>query len=147
MYLHNKYGLKILHSSSETQNDLQYHLDLLEENNIVLDRYNLGEFAYPLAYARQPKLMWKDQTHIFNTCGSLNAIYIIMFSSDLSVLTERLSQRGDTKLVLSNIKALNELYMMASYYLSKKYNNIYGMDMAYIKDQCQEFERIKNLFK
>lgn len=114
----------------------------MEEDNIVLDRYNLGEFVYPLAYARQPKLTWIEQNKIFEECKNKDVIYIIMYSSNFSVLEKRLSKRGDTEQVLENAKYLNELYIMANYYLCKKYYNIFGIDMSYTENQCDEFEDI-----
>ena len=69
-YLANKFNLEILHSSSETKNDLDYHIELIEKDNIVLDRANLGEIVYPLIYGREPKMTLDEQAYFMTFCST-----------------------------------------------------------------------------
>ena len=75
-YLQKNFNMKMIHSSSETANDLEYHMGLLEDNNVVLDRANLGEIVYPAIYNRAPKMTWSDQIDFMNECMSKNVIYV-----------------------------------------------------------------------
>ena len=52
----------MIHSSSETKNDLEYHINILNyEFPTVYDRFNLGEIVYPLVYNRERKLNILEQ--------------------------------------------------------------------------------------
>lgn len=131
-----------MHSSSETKNDLQYHLDLLKEDNIVLDRYNLGEFVYPQIYGRAPKMNWKEQLEVMNECEKLDVIYVIFYASDFNTLKERLYKRGDTQQVLDNAEKLNILYKALATQLSDVYDNVYMLDITKVANQMEFFEEI-----
>ena len=50
-YIIDKYKTEMVHSSSETKNDFDYHNDLLNNDEaIVYDRFNMGEIVYPTVY-------------------------------------------------------------------------------------------------
>ena len=106
-YLQEKYNMKMKHSSSETKNDFQYHLDLLKEDNVVLDRANLGEIVYPAVYNRQKKMNWDEQVDFMNACMDNDVIYIIFYASNFNTLKDRLFKRGDTEQVLNNAEKIN----------------------------------------
>ena len=36
-------GFKYHHSTSQTENDFNYHMDLLKKDNMIMDRFSLGE--------------------------------------------------------------------------------------------------------
>lgn len=56
-YIIEKYKTDMIHSSSETKNDLKYHMDLLDyEFPVVYDRFNLGEIVYPSVYRKKKKI-------------------------------------------------------------------------------------------
>ena len=139
-YLANKFNLEILHSSSETKNDLDYHIELIEKDNIVLDRANLGEIVYPLIYGREPKMTWDEQIDFMNSCMDGDVIYIIFYASDFNDLKERLFKRGDTEQVLQNAEKINLVFKVLAQQFSTFYNNVYALDISKEKDQIQWFE-------
>lgn len=141
-YLKDKYNLKILHSSSETKNDLQYHLDLLNKDNIILDRANLGEIVYPTIYNRIAKMTWSEQLEFMNYCKDNNIIYIIFYASNFNDLKDRLFKRGDTEQVLQNAEKINFVFMFLAKMFNELYNNVHIIDISKEKDQVDCFNNI-----
>lgn len=139
-YLANKFNLEILHSSSETKNDLDYHIELIEKDNIVLDRANLGEIVYPLIYGREPKMTLDEQAYFMTFCSTQKVIYIIFYASNFNTLKDRLFNRGDTKQVLNNAKRLNALYRILAESYENIYSNVYTIDITEDSDQIRWFE-------
>lgn len=141
-YLQEKYNMKMKHSSSETKNDFQYHLDLLKEDNVVLDRANLGEIVYPEVYGRKPKMNWDEQIDIMNACMDLDVVYIIFYASDFNTLKERLFKRGDTQQVLDNAEKINLVFKTLAHEFSELYPNVYALDISKESDQIKFFEDV-----
>ena len=141
-YLNDKYDLEIIHLSSETPNTLEYHLDLLKEDNIVLDRANIGEIVYPLVYNRKSKMTWDEQIDFMNTCMDEDVIYIIFYASDFNNLKERLYSRGDTEQVLENAEKINLAFRLLAEQFSTFYSNVYALDISKDKDQIEFFKNI-----
>lgn len=131
-----------MHLSSETPNTLEYHLDLLKEDNIVLDRANIGEIVYPLVYNRKSKMTWDEQIDFMNTCMDEDIIYIIFYASDFSDLKERLYSRGDTEQVLKNAEKINLAFRLLAEQFSTFYSNVYALDISKDKDQIEFFKNI-----
>lgn len=142
-FLEQERNLDIRHSSSDTKNDLQYHVDLIKEDNIVCDRCNLGEVVYPTVYGREPKMTWSEQITFMNFCQDLSAIYIIFYASNFNDLKERLFKRGDTEQVLNNAEKINSLYNMLANMFSDLYNNVFAIDISKDKDQIEFFKNIE----
>lgn len=142
-YLIENYNLDMKHSSAYTKNDLDYHLDLLEEDNVVLDRANLGEIVYPSVYGREPKMDWDDQIDFMNECADRNILYIIFYSSDFEVLRKRLFKRGDTEEVLKNAEKINLVFKVLANEFSTFYDNVFALDISKEKDQIAFFEKVK----
>ena len=143
-YLKDNYKLEILHSSSETENTLQYHLDLIKRDNFVLDRANLGEIVYPCVYRREPKMDIVQQKYFMDRCFTDDIIYIIFYASDFEDLKHRLYSRGDTDRVLRNAEKLNIIFKLLSDTLTQVYTNVFALDISKEKDQIDFFERIIN---
>ena len=141
-HLQDNYNLKMIHSSNLTENTLQYHLDLIKEDNVVLDRANLGEIVYPTIYNREPKMTWSDQTYFMNKCLLENVIYIIFYASDFNTLKDRLFKRGDTQQVLDNAEKINLAFKMLAEMFSSQYSNVYALDISKVNDQIKFFEDI-----
>lgn len=141
-YLISKYGMKMIHSNSETKNDLEYHLDLLKEDNVVLDRANLGEIVYPAVYGREPKMDWDDQIDFMNKCAENKVIYIIFYASDFNTLKERLFKRGDTEQVLENAEKINLVFKVLAEMFGTFYDNVYPLDISKIENQVEYFHEI-----
>lgn len=139
-YITKTYKTDMIHSSSETKNDLEYHMNILDwKFPTVYDRFNLGEIVYPLVYDRQTKLNTIEQELIMERCEKEHIPYIIFYSSDFSVLRERLFSRGDTEQVLENAEEINKLFAACAILLSKKYSNVYALDIAKEADQLAAF--------
>lgn len=135
-YLCEKYNLKIIHSSNKTENTLDYHNKLIESDNIVLDRANLGEVVYPIVFNRKPKMTWEEQLDFIN---NFDGIYIIFYASDFNDLKTRLFSRGDTEDVLNNAKEINSLYTLLATIIDKK---IYKIDISNINNQIKYFDEV-----
>lgn len=133
----------MIHSSSETKNDLQYHIDLLKEDNVVLDRANLGEIVYPAIYNREPKMNWDEQIDFMNECSKIGVIYIIFYASNFETLRERLFKRGDTQQVLDNAEKINLAFRILAEEFASLYDNVYALDISKVNDQVEFFENIK----
>lgn len=141
-YLQEKYNMKMKHSSSETKNDFQYHLDLLKEDNVVLDRANLGEIVYPAVYNRQKKMNWDEQVDFMNACMDNDVIYIIFYASNFNTLKDRLFKRGDTEQVLNNAEKINLAFKILAEEFSELYPNVYALDISKESNQIDFFENI-----
>ena len=131
-YLIDKYNMTMKHSSSETKNDIEYHLDLLKDDNVVLDRYNLGEIVYPEVYGRVPKMNWDEQIDVMNTCMDKDVHYIIFY----------VFKRGDTRQVLENAEKINLVFKTLAHMFSELYPNVYALDISKESDQIEFFENI-----
>ena len=136
--------MKMKHSSSDTKNDLQYHYNLLKEDNVVLDRANLGEIVYPSIYNRKKKMNWDEQIDFMNECMKKDVIYIIFYASDFNTLKERLFKRGDTQQVLDNAEKINLAFRILAEEFSTLYDNVFALDISKESDQIKFFESCKN---
>lgn len=141
-FLEKEKHLNIRHSTASTKNDLQYHVDLIKEDNIVCDRFNLDEIVYPIVYNRESKMTWHEQITLMNFCSDLSAIYIIFYASNFEDLKERLYTRGDTEQVLENAEKINILFIMLADIFSQLYSNVYVLDISKDKDQIEFFKNI-----
>ncbi len=142
-FLEQNRNMDIEHSSSDTKNDLQYHLDLIKYDSVVCDRCNLGEIVYPIIYHREPKMTWLEQLEFMNVCKEKSVIYIIFFASNFEDLKERLFKRGDTEQVLANAEKINILYTMLANIFSNTYDNVFALDISKNKDQIEFFKEIE----
>lgn len=93
--LKEKYGFGIMHLTSKTPNDLKFHMQLLERDNMVYDRFMCGEMVYPQIYGRAPKLSIDEVCKIMQRIVDNNDILIIMYASDINTLKKRLIERGE----------------------------------------------------
>ena len=78
-HLMKKYALKYFHSNNETENTLEYHQNLIKEDNVICDRFNLGEIIYPIIYARKPKMKYNEHELLFKQMKLTNTIFISIF--------------------------------------------------------------------
>lgn len=141
-YLIKNYNLEMIHSSSDTKNDLEYHLELISKDDRVLDRANLGEIVYPVLYNREAKMSWDEQIDFMNKCMEEKVIYIIFYSSDFEVLKKRLFGRGDMQKVLDNAKTINCLFRLLAEQFGTFYPNVHTIDISKVNDQIAWFEEV-----
>lgn len=131
--LRDKFGMKIIHSTSKTRNDLNYHLDLLDyQNNTVFDRFSVGEFVYPKIYGRDPKIADDEFKIIEKRIIDNNDLFIIFITSNMNIINERLIARNEYEY----LKEMNDQNILFSEYAKKfrdkyrDYKNFYVIDVA-----------------
>lgn len=142
-YLVEKYGLTAIHSTADTPNDLQYHIDLLSNDNVVLDRANLGEIVFPILHHRDFKMSFEDQEKFMQYCNEHDVIYIVFYDSTFEVLKDRLFSRGDNEWVLKHAEIMNYMFMELALRYSEQYDNVFALDISKVSDQIKFFERRK----
>jgi thymidylate kinase len=133
-------GYTSIHSSSQTENTLDYHIKLLDNNKVVLDRANLGEIVYPAIYGRTPKMSIYEQHEFMDKCEKNNIMYIVFFASDFNTLKERLFSRGDTQQVLENAEKINLAFKLLALEYSERYKNVIPLDISKVDDQILFYE-------
>lgn len=129
--LKNKYNMNIIHSTSKTRNDLNYHIDLLDyQNNTVFDRFHIGELVYPEIYNRSSCLSLDDFNLINKRIIDNQDVLVVFYTSDLSILKDRLIKRGELN-YLDEIEQQNKLFSFYASVLSQyDYKYFYIMDIS-----------------
>ena len=131
-------GYEYFHSSSETENDLKYHLDLLDGDKRIIDRFSLGEMIYPRVYRRESRI---NDSDLLDTFSDPNTIYLVLFSSDNDLLIDRIKNRNEEKdhnLNFERVLESNDYFKSSKYFFAKysKYivilNDIYYVDVSKI---------------
>lgn len=93
-YLQGNFNLNYQHSSSETDNNFEYHFELLDSNeNVVLDRFQLGEIIYPMFTPERESKITLSQAVMLSRME--DTLTIILYASDTSILQDRLHERGE----------------------------------------------------
>lgn len=127
----NKYGFKYHHSTSKTQNDLSYHIDLLLSSTpTVYDRFNIGEHIFPTLFGRESKMNMFSLVAIIRTIQTTNCVMVILYSSDVSILKKRLKIRGEDSKTLKLIDSINYMFQMFATSLLRGYDNVLAIDIA-----------------
>ena len=128
-----KFGMNVIHSTAKTRNTLEYHLDLLDNHeNTCFDRFSVGEMVFPKLYGREPKLTEEEFYKTLKRVEDNNDIYVLFTCSDVSILKNRLIDRGELD-YLNEIEGQLVLYnevakKMTDFY--KGYKNFYICDIA-----------------
>lgn len=125
-------GYEYFHSSSETENDLKYHLDLLDGDKRVIDGFSISEMIYSVVYGRESKLKHNE---FIETLVDKNTIYCVLYSSVLDVLINRIINRNhekDADFKKRDITESNRLFA-SIYYSLEPYRDdviVYFFDVA-----------------
>lgn len=120
-------GYKYFHSNAETKNDLDYHMSLLNGDKRVIDRFSVGEIIYPTFYKREGKL---NEEEFMETISDENTIYVILYSSDLKTLEDRIVKRDKGKHIdFEELKYSNKNFELVANKL-KNYKNILIFDVT-----------------
>lgn len=129
--LRDKFGMKILHSTAETRNDLYYHLDLLDyQTNTVFDRFHVGEYVYPKVYGRKAKMNAKELEEVERRIIDNNDLFIIFITSKMDIINERLIARGEEN-YLAEMADQNKWFRKYARKFEKyNYKNFYVIDVA-----------------
>lgn len=129
-------GYEYFHSSNKTENDRKYHLDLLDGDKRVIDRFSLGEMIYPTIYGRESKINDKD---LVDTFSDPNTLYFVLFSSDSDLLIDRIKNRNEEKdynLNFEHVLESNDNFRFSKHFFARysKYNiilnNIHYADVS-----------------
>ena len=108
-HLQDNFNLKYQHSSSETDNNFEYHFELLDsKENIVLDRFQLGEIIYPMFTPERESKITLSQAVMLSRME--DTLTIILYASDTSVLKGRIHERVETYSPLYD--TINELFKL-----------------------------------
>lgn len=115
---------KVIHMTKEDDNSFFGYRKLLDNENVIFDRYALGELVYPFIYKRVPQMgpmevlaLAKDVDYLF-----------ISYSSDPLLLVDRVFER-DNK-VESGIVESNLQFQALADMLQYKAPNIILVDVA-----------------
>lgn len=142
-HLQDKYALTYYHSNNKTENTLEYHQNLIKDNNVICDRFNLGEIVYPVIYGRQTKMKYQEHETLFKQLNEMGAMFILFIDSNGKTLNQRLTSRGDTEEVLLNSSIENDLFIAIKDYLEKKYKDmLIVVDVDKVPDQIKFIEDI-----
>lgn len=151
-------GFNYHHSTSQNENDFNYHMNLLKKDNMILDRFSLGEMIYPKVYGREGKINLKE---FIETFSDENTIYVVLFTEDCYdyVLEKRVKDRdGDlTDEQVDDLYSSAEKFRIAAKFL-REFNeeNILVFNTAFtstseiinnIEMNIEELERKKNFGK
>lgn len=118
------------HATSKTPNDYKYHKDLLDKGFSLCDRFCIGELIYPKLYNREPKINITEVHDLFNQCKENNDIFIILYSSDINILKNRLIVRGENN-YLDEIETQNRWFLSYAWNLSTNdYSRYFVIDIA-----------------
>ena len=138
--LQKKYGMEYFHSTSKTPNDLKFHSDLLDKDNMICDRFMCGEYVYPKIYNRPPKMTLEEIVQIMQKIVDNNDILVIMYASDLNTLKERLIARGELD-YLKEIEEQNKLFQEIAHILEVfEYKNFVTVDVS----KLENYEKLDN---
>ena len=145
----NKYNMTPMHLNSSTPNDYDFHNKLLNKNNMVYDRFFMGELVYPQIYHRKPKLTFNESLELMKKIVKNNDLFIVLFASDINTLKNRLIERGGDELkYLDEIEQQNELFMkMAWCFKVFEYENFICVDISDEKNYAILDNIIDTIFK
>ncbi len=123
-FIKDKFGFEIVHSGAENANDYEYHSSLLKDkNHKFYDRFMAGEFVYPRIYGRPAKLTVTEMDKLFDEIEETNSLYIIVNTSNLDIVNERLIARGELD-YLDEIKEQTQLFLaFASNIFEERFEN------------------------
>ena len=131
--LQKKYNMDIIHSTSKTRNDYDYHIDLIDyHDNTIFDRWSVGEMIFPFIYNREPKITTEEFYMTLNRVIENNDMYIIFICSDVEILNKRLIERNEIDYlneINEQCRRYSEVASLMSNYF-KDYKNFYICDIA-----------------
>ena len=127
----NTYDCKSLHLDAKDPNDYEFHHALISSSEMtVYDRFMISEMIYSSIYERPCKLNQDELWRLWNEIMLSQSLYIILYTSDMSILRDRLIERGELD-YLEEIEQQNNLFKYWGNMLSKwNYENFHLIDIA-----------------
>jgi len=140
-FISNKFNAKIIHSTSTTKNDFKYHMELLQDNNdVVFDRFHLGEFIYSDIFNRKCKMTPEELFQIQEYLKENDIDLIILVADDFNFLLNRLNIRGEEEEIKNRINRINDSYYQYGSML-EYYDNVHFLNVNY----CNPIEYVDAL--
>lgn len=123
-------GFDYHHSTSQNKNDFNYHMNLLKKDNMVLDRFSLGEMIYPKIYNREGKINLKEFVETFS---DENTVYVILFTEDNYdyILDKRVTDRDG---VLTVAQTDNLYYSAKKFRIAAEFLGEFGGENVLVFD-------------
>lgn len=125
-------GFEYVHSDSTTENDINYHLSLIEKRgNWVIDRYSLGEMIYSPIYDRPSKLSLDE--FLETIPENDNIIIIVLYASNGMALADRITKRDKIdyrNIDLSALNKSNDFFEFLGKTLSQSRKNVLVYDTS-----------------
>lgn len=120
-----------IHLDASTPNDYIFHYDCIKRPEfLVYDRFMVSEMIYSIIYKRPCKLNYDRFMELWNDIMLSGSMYIILYTSDTSILRKRLLERGEIDYLLE-IEQQNSLFRYWGNMLSSwKYPNFHLLDIA-----------------
>lgn len=132
-FINSKFGFEVVHSDAKSKNDYEYHSNLLKcTQHKFYDRFMAGEFVYPRIYNRPAKLSISEMEKLFDEIVETNSLYIIMTTTDMSIVKQRLIDRGELD-YLNEIDEQVSLFGGFAHVFEKyfdKYDNFKWVDIS-----------------
>lgn len=125
------YDSAFRHLDASDPNDYEFHHNLIESPEMtVFDRFMISEVIYSTIYKRPCKLNIDELWTLWNQIMMSQSLYIILYTSDMSILEERLKERGELD-YLDEINQQNDLFKYWGRMLNSwGYENFHLLDIA-----------------
>lgn len=105
-----KFNIPFIHLTVDDLNNRQAFSEIIMNNtSIIYDRFMGSEFVYSTLYNRVPKITYNELLFLYNSIISQNALYIILYTTDINILKQRLITRGEY-FYLEEIEKQNQLF-------------------------------------
>jgi thymidylate kinase len=127
----NYYNCDFRHLDASDPNDYEFHHMLISKPEMaVFDRFMISEVVYSTIYKRPCKLNMDELYTLWNQIMLSDSLYIILYTSDMSILEDRLKERGELD-YLAEINQQNNLFKYWGTMLNSwGYKNFHLLDIA-----------------
>ena len=138
------------HLDNSCPNTKEYHELLMLQNRSVFDRFCLSEVVYSKIYNRVPKLSFEDCLSIINGATPGNDLFIILYTSDISILKDRLKRRKEYEfldeidrqnkefITLCNAIKSSGCLTLITWDIVDGYDDLYNLIRKFIKEREHE---------
>lgn len=121
------------HATSKASNDYNYYKELLNKNYSLYDSFCIRELVYHKIYNIGPAINIEEVYNLFNQCKENNNIFIILYSSNIDILKNRLKERSGFN-YLNDIELQNRWFLACAWNLSTNdYDRYFVVDIAKMK--------------
>lgn len=104
----------------------------------VYDRHFPSEWVFPFVYGRKTKLTEDEFKYLINKANKTNTVVVIFLCSDMDIIYERLSNRGEFE-YFKEMDDQQKYFKLCAEKLSNKIDTLYIIDIAE-KDAYKKLE-------